>query len=485
MKIRDKTIFLVVQSGYGARYLLQSDVLKTLKSTGARIVILSPNGDEEHFRRELEDQNVFIEKIELDRTESYLRGSKLQRFLMLVRSFTLSTNQAPITSIEQRYKVFKDNFDNTWKSKLFSITLDLAIHMLRRSKFLRKSLIWLESRLFIGHFHRLLFEKYQPDMVVNTGLGYWYPDVFLMREGRFHKTIVTSVILSWDNTSTKGMAGAKPDYVITWTDVMKKELIEHHDIDPDSIYVGGVAHFDLYYKQKALLSKEELCEKFGLDPAARLLFLATKSPKSFPWNTDIAKITAEAIANNEFDFPCQLIVRLHPVHFLYKNGQSQFKKMLQEYDSLRSRYPFVFLSKPNMRSQHLAVDMPWDDMIELGSILKNADVLINMFSTVAIEASIFDLPIIHVGFEGDPSRRTKPRQSIKLDENEIHNQRVVHTGGVRIARNKEELAKLINRYVHNRSLEAEQRRVIKKQECGPFPGKAGRIIGEHLIRMLQ
>ena len=58
MEIRGKTIFLVVQSGYGARYLLKSDVLKTLKSTGVHIVILSSNTDEEHFRRDLEKHNV-------------------------------------------------------------------------------------------------------------------------------------------------------------------------------------------------------------------------------------------------------------------------------------------------------------------------------------------------------------------------------------------------------------------------------------------
>ena len=44
--------------------------------------------------------------------------------------------------------------------------------------------------------------------------------------------------MNWDNTTTKGMSGCKPDRAIAWNNIMKEELINHHDLN-EKHFVGG------------------------------------------------------------------------------------------------------------------------------------------------------------------------------------------------------------------------------------------------------
>lgn len=485
MTADQKTIFIVVHSGFGARYLLRTEILRTLEAAGVRTVILTPNADEAYFRQEFEAENVFVEKLEFERCRAYRYGSKIQPFLQAARQLAFNRGQE-VSSMKERHRIHRESFERqSLKGKLVFASMNLVVEALSRSRWLRRALIAAESRVFPGHFHRALFEKYRPDLVVTTSLGYWHPDDYVMREAQAHGAGVVPVILSWDNTSSKGMAGAHFDHAIAWTEIMKQELVDYHDADPARIFVGGIAHFDLYHHPGALMSRDALFEQLGLSPDRKLVLFATKSPNTYPWNPEIARLLAEAIASGRVAERCHLVVRLHPIHFRYREGELVFREDVEAYQALKAEFPFVHIDVPEILSETLSLDMPWSDMVRLGSLLRHADVLVNSFSTVAIEASIFDLPIIHIAFEGDPAKKTNPRHHIQQDEVEIHNQRVVQTGGVRLAHTPEALVEEINRYLADPSLEAGGRRQIVRQECGPNPGCAGVTIGEHLVRLLQ
>ena len=48
----------------------------------------------------------------------------------------------------------------------------------------------------------------------------------------------------------------------------------------------------------------------------------------------------------------------------------------------------------------------------------------------------------------------------------------------------DELYDAVNEYLDNPDLDAEGRVLIKENEAGPFPGKAGKTIGCHLLRLV-
>jgi len=479
-------IFLAVHQGFQARYLLRTDILTELKKRLERIVILTPNADEDYFKREFEKDNVVVERFEMEKCEAYLNGSKGQRFFILIRSFVLN-GKYDIKTVDDHYRLFlRENAPKTWRGRVRSRQIHVLVKLLRASKILRRLCLALENRLFVPDIHGALFAKYRPDMIVTTSLGNIGGgfDLFIMREAKRHGAKVVPIILSWDNTTGKGLGGVIPDHTIVWTEIMKDELVRYHDIPPGRITVGGIAHFDIYYKPEMFLSKERLFALLKLNPNRKLIFLATKSPTSYPWNADIVRLIAEAIRDGRIGPPAQLLVRLHPLHYVVKKSKArEHEYLFDEFTRLENDHPLVRIDRPEILSDRLTMDMPESEQVKLASILKHTDVLVNMFSTVNIEAAILDVPLVNVVFEGDPERRKKLRQSIDIDLHQTHNQRIVASGATRLCSTPEEMIAAINAYLKDRSLDKKKREALVEQEAGPHKGTAGKNIAAVLCAL--
>ena len=485
MEEKDKTIFMVVHQGFAARYLLRTDILKTIAESGIRIVVLSPNGRDEDFRTAFETESVCTEKFENEKCEAYLNSSRLQKIMRTIRLYTLNGRYNTQTA-DNYFRAFKERLARTGRPRSWKVAiLGVLIKILKRSKLLRKGFVAIEGLLFTPEFHKRLFQKYEPDMVVVTSLGNLDFDRHIMREARRHKAIVVSVILGMDNTSTKGYGGASPDYVVAWTENMKRELVELHDIDSNKIFVGGVAHFDYYFRDGSVWDKQTFCRRMGLDPQKKTILFGTKSPNTCPWSAEVVELVATAIRHEHFGFPCQMVVRLHPIHWRQKNGEFLFQEILEGYEQMREEYPFVFFNYPSFASKNINYDLSDDEFYVLKSLLTHSDVMINMFSTLSIEASIFQLPTINICFNGKQRDPNNPLQDLMFDFNESHNQRIIQTGGVKTAFSKEELLDYIRQYLKDPSLDHEGREKIRRTECEPFPGTAGAAIGQHVRRLMN
>ncbi|OVE76449.1 hypothetical protein BVX97_01015 [bacterium E08(2017)] len=482
---RVKTIFLVVPQGFAARYLLQTDIFPTLRDSGHRIVLLTP--EEAHKAlAESSPDNVSWEKLETEKAQAYIENKPGQRFLRQVRFYVLN-KKADLASIDDHYEVFLAENKNCGIGERLSImTSRLLINLLRSSAVLRKLLLAIEAKLYNPGFHEELFAKYKPELVVTTSFGNVGEsiDFFLIREAKTHGVKSVTVFLSWDNPTSKGMGGALPDNVITWTEVMKKEIISYHDFPADRISVGGVAHFDIYARKDQLPSRDEIFSKFGLDKKRKLLLFGTKSPVSYPWNPDIVRIIGSAIDEDKFIEPCQLLVRLHPLHYSGKMNNVAGQEIMRAYHQHEENYEHVHINQPDVRDSAMRHDMPKSEISDLAGILNSSDILVNMVSTLTIEAALLDVPIVNVSFEGDPKRKIHPRQNIDYDIRQCHNQRVIKTGGVSMARDEADLIESINRYLENPSLHAEERNIIREQECGPNKGSAGTTIANQIISLL-
>ena len=222
-------------------------------------------------------------------------------------------------------------------------------------------------------------------------------------------------------------------------------------------------------------------EKLGLSEDRKLIFLATKSPNSFPWNKNIIEIIASAIRENRLALPCQLLVRLHPIHFKRKNGNVIYGDILNGYSLIEGRNDIVFFDTPTILSQYMHFDMPGEEMIKVASLLMHSDILVNMFSTMMLEASILDVPIVNVAFYSHDTRLGERNLSATTYS---HIKRIIETGGVRVAESEDQLIQIINRYLLNPELDCTERAHIRTEECGPFPGSAGKRIGNHVLDLL-
>jgi len=480
-----KTVFLVVGQGYSIRYMLRTDILKMLRSKGLNVVILSPNGQDADFKASFEKHGVSTERLEVDQYQTYLNGSALQKLMRTIRQFTLNGDYDTQTA-DNYFQAFMQRARTTgrprpWKASL----LRPVIATLKSSGFLRKSFLGFEDRFFKPAFHKRLFEKYRPSLVVVTSLGNLDFDRYIMREACSYGAKVASVILGMDNTSTKGYAGSKAGHVVAWTENMKRELIELHDMSSENISVGGVAHFDYYFNKGSLWDKENFYSEMGLDPDKKTIFFATKSPNSCPWSTEVIELVAEAIKSNYFGVSCQLLVRPHPIHWRQQGGKFVFKDIIEGYKSLRTKYPFVVFNDPKFDSKNISYDLDQNEFFILKSTLTHSDLMINMFSTLNIEASIFDLPAINICYNGKNRDLKNPLHNLYFDLEETHNQRVISSGGVRTVYGEEEFLSAIAQYLKTPSLDSEGRYRLKMNECGVNQGVAGKAIADQLLSFLN
>jgi len=486
--MKKKTIFLYTSQGFAVRYLLSTDILRTLRESPAQVVILSHNGDEPIFRERFESKNVRVEKFKNEAYESYLAKKSLQRILISLRAYVLNGKYDTRTVDDFRaiYKIqrgwSKDNGYNGWVKGLI---WELISRIFKYSKVLRHLLIAFESRFFRPLFHGELFKKYSPDLVVVTSLcGFKYNE-FFAREAHYFGVPVCCVVLSWDNTSGMGMPGYNPDHVIAWSENMKKEIVELNDIDEKKIYVGGVAHFDPYYNREIILEKGELFKKFGLEPNKKTIFFATKSPKRFPWGPELVAEMAEAIQSGNIKHSPQILVRIHPLHYRTSNGNLVFKDIIYEYERTANTYPCVSLNTPETVSKKMDIDLADSETALVASVLKHSDVMLNMFSTMVLEASIFQLPSINLCIRDKCKVELgKSQQDIMVDYVQTHNQRLIQIEGVKTVFSMDELYDAINQYLDNPDLDAKKRELIKEEEAGPFRGRAGEMIGRHLLSLI-
>jgi hypothetical protein len=471
------TVFVAVGQGFASRYLLRTDILRGLLEANARVVVLAPNPDEEYLAQELRGHGVVLERL---RATEYARyaGGRLPQLLRNLRWYAMN-GAMDLHTVDVRYGVFRrQRRAGGLRRRAYNLAFDTGVALLRRSRALRRALLSLETALYTPSVHADLFARYRPSKLVVASVGVLQYDHLLMREARAHGVKVVSVVLSWDNTSTKGMPGASADAVVAWTDTMKEELVGYCDIPAPRVLVGGVAHFDQHFRREGLASRAELFQRFGLDPDRKLLFFALRSPNKYPWNPEIVERLARAIADERFVRPCQLLVRLHPLNFSVRDGRYRYENDTAAHMALRDRYPHVRYDVPETLSTRLPMDMPAEEMAKLTSILAHSDVLLSFFSTMMLEASIFDLPMVNVCLYTHNEHLAKDDFTV-VDF--PHIRRVAATKGMRSAFDEDELVRHVNTYLSDRTTDQEGRRRLREQECGPFPGASGRRIARMIL----
>jgi hypothetical protein len=470
-----KTLMLVINQGFSSRYLLRSNLFDILKNSGLRIVILSPAAKEESFTSEFSGENVFHELYEPKKYRD--KNSKIFQF------FT----QARYLSFNSKYynnctNFWVRNYFNSTKNvsiikKVFDLVLKSVIYILSRSRVCREIFIKIES-LITKEVYHLIFNKYQPDAILTTSMGVLPYDRFIMQEAKKNGAKTVSLVLSWDNTTTKGIPGASLDYAVVWTKTMREEIINYHDLSPEKVFIGGVVQYDEYFKNTNLLTKNSLFKQLNLSKEKKTIFYCLESPTSYEHNPEVLQMLGEIIQSKTISTPCQLVVRPHPIYFRTDNGIKVYENDLIKLKEIKEKYPFIIFDYPDVLNNSISHDMPVSEIYKLGALLNFSDVVLSFYSSMNIEASIFNTPIINIEIF---DRNNIPNNIVA---NHTHNKRILSTGGVKSVRSSDELVASLNEYLLDPSKDAIGRKKIVDQETGPNKGCSADKIGNHIVSLL-
>lgn len=484
-----KTIFFPLWRGYSIRLLLKSESVSYLLEKGVRIVVLVPDAKEAGFWDDLKRDNVIVESLRFDELSKVFRTKGYSR-LRLLRYLTYGLKLFQPQGTNKYHKIILwEKRPKSWTPRgLLKFSKDFIVYegikvasqILSLSKTLRQWVVKLEGELYSPRFHQELYEKYKPSLVVVPSTGYGV-DPLIMREAQHFGAKVVSVIQSWDNPSSKGYGGCNTDYTVVWNDVNRREMIQMHDLSPERVFTMGVPHWDAYFgPEMESLERSAFFERYGLDPSKKTILFATSSPSLYHHNFKVAADILEKIQAGAYGTDCQLLMRVHPTYFMFERDGSPTKAYLSSQENmseLKKKFGnLVSFGIPKVKTNAKVWDIDQGDQMLLAEMLKFADVLVNVYSTMMIEASLFDLPIVNIAY--GTYRGTKMPMSL-YDEYE-HIKPVNATGGVVNAYEAPAFHMAVRKYLADRALDREGRKRLADLMVPVNRGTAGRALGQFL-----
>lgn len=477
-----KTIFLVVPRGPASRFMLQTDVLPTLQAAGVRVVALTPEAAIPQLSPRADPQALVIERLntpDSPRAGKYM--SLVRSVVRVMRDASLNGRRSP--GFAGRYNRIRAAYRGSWPSFLSWAVHLTVTQVLWRSRGLRRACSRLELALSDHTEHSEIFDRYEPDLVVGTGLGYFPHDEALYQEAAKRGIPVAALVSGWDNPSTKGYRAVDLDLVVAWSEQMKSAVTRLHDIPAARVVVAGVPHWDAYMVEDALPDWAALCTTLDLDPGKRLILYAAFAPSATnpkPFER-IASALASAAGDGALGGDVQLVIRLHP-----KFTGPEHEQARHPYEQL-TEHPGVHINYPAMpRGGPLRQEPTREDGQVLGALLKHCDVLVNVYSTTTLEGFLLDRPVVMAAPAGGfGSYQASSVSDPRLWDEFVHLAPLVAGGASQIASSPEELVDHVRSYLAHPEMHRQQRLEIARLECGPTDGHAGERTAAALLEAIQ
>ncbi len=312
----------------------------------------------------------------------------------------------------------------------------------------------------------------KPSVLVVTGaFQFEQPAIFAAAKKLGIPTL--AYIPSWDNITTKNRMVFKYDGYLVWSEQIKKELHEFYPATRNlPVYVVGAPQFDIFFQKRFHQTRAEFCLEQNLDPELPLIVYAIGSPNFLKEHYGALEM-AKKIAQNEFG-KIQMLVRPHPIH---DNAQ-----LHNAFDKFA---PQVQLQQTHNAGKQVAERSQDERQIrEWINTFRHADLVINLSSTVTIDAAIFDKPIINLDFDPQPGQTD---QALIYDINHRwnHFKPVAESGGVWLIKNFDELTVAVKSYLQNSSLHRAQRKQIVRYVCEYIDGRCAERMAQAIVEFTE
>jgi hypothetical protein len=472
-----KCIFISADHGLAIVYFLQSEVVETILEGGVEVVVLTDDGLVQKLEHRFGRPGLIIEGLRLPQARAYFQQHHPSQQWWLDFFRRASASRRMNLETVNNYVNWVESEASPARRRIFPLVKG-AVQTLRRSQAGRRALVRRQRRFTPGLYGDL-FDRYQPDLVVASTPG-WRMDRYLLREAACRKVNTAAIVLGWDNPSSHGLPGAPVNWISCWSEAQKQELIDGSDWLPERVNIGGIPSYDGYFCKRWLMPKEDYYRLHGLDPERKLLSYACSFVTYSP-NIQNIEALAHLVASEGLAAPCQLLVRLHPNHFTNVKRWANEREQIRE---LVAKTPHAHLVEPVPLGGELGY-YSGEDMPEKASMMAYSDVFLTVYSTMVVEASIHETPIVSAVIDsptGWPGEYTLPLSQI--GDWPTHS-RFRRSGACREARNDEQLRQEINAYLADPGRDLQAQQTFVEQECTYTDGKAGQRTGAYLLDLAR
>lgn len=440
--------------------LLRSRISERLLEAGTHLIVVAPNAKEPYFRQEFDHPQITL-------CESPGKYSRVESYLINLRQYFLM-NPSLGGTLNHKNEAFRRN--SPWFAR-FARAVNLVVG---RIGLLRRAYMKAEEKIFSGRDHDALLTAQKPDLVVTGTPGYNRDDIHLIRAAKRHRIPTATVMLSWDNLTSKGYMGAVPDQLLVWSDLMAEEAVHYHNYPSERITWVGAAQFDHYANFAQSFDRLAWRRAHGIADDAALLMYGTINPALVPHESNIVRGIVEQIRAGKFDKPIHLWIRLHP-----QVVQGYYAENLSDYTNLAS--PTITVEKPPVHESKLSWDLPKEDATHLASLLAASDIVITPNSTLSIDAACLDRPILNIAHDG-PGLDAQ-EMSTKRFMSYTHYAKILEMGGISVSMQPDDIPDLVNRYFMDPELNQAGRRRILAQQFNHFDGISGHRTADELLSL--
>jgi hypothetical protein len=476
-----RRVFITADHGLSVVYFLQSDVVSTLLESGVEVVLLTDDDLVERIASRFARPGLVVEGLRIKQAEYYYRHEHhdTQWWLSFLRRAGGSRriNTEAMDAYIRQVKVEQ----RSPRRRTMYISMRGMVDVLRNSSAARKALVQIQKRFTPGLYKDLL-DRYKPDMVIANTPG-WRIDRYIMREAAACGIPNAAAIVGWDNPSSYAIAGAPTQHVTCWSEKQKEELVLGSDWQPEDVNISGIPTYDGYIRRQWLVPREDYFKCHQLDPERKLISYAC-SFETFSPNIQNIEALARMIADNRFASPAQLLVRLHPNHFMrdWPYIVAERERIFQ----LEKELPHVHVVAPQSLGGTLGY-YSGEDMDEKSSMMAYSDVFVTVYSTMVVETTIHGRPVVSACIDAPGGGWNIPGKfSLALSEigNWPTHQRFREAGAGRVALDDASLFDAVNAYLQDDTLDEDKRRAFVQQEITYTDGSAGKRTGEYLLSLL-
>ncbi len=321
-----------------------------------------------------------------------------------------------------------------------------------------------------------IFDHFKPNLVVTTTTGLDQFDIPILRQAKKRGIPTLTYVESWDNIykmERRKEEMVKVDTILVWNQINKKHVKRAFGYKNSQVHCVGSPRLDYFQHKDKLPSREKLCRYLGVDPAKKLIHIATVELYDISY---IVKTLAKARDQGKISKPIEIYCSVHP------GGDIKKHKWYAEKYQIKLRYSFG--RKDNSPHPLFRYNPSLEDMYMLTSLWIHSDLLINFSSTAAIESMLGDTPTINVMF-GKPFDFFTWRKSAVVKDFKEHYKDIISESGTTVVRNKKQLLYAVNQYLKNPKLNRKGRKKTCQKMLTYLDGKCRERVFQQIIRALE
>ena len=399
-------------------------------------------------QNKFDDLDLIIEKIPVIK-EDFIKKIILNIRLIQSNSFE-DINSIKYEELKKRKAFVFTNFI----LKPFSLNaLDLLIDLLLKVGPISKT--WRE-----------IFQKYTPDFLFLSTPGQKSFDLEPLQLANNKKIISFSAIYSLDNLTAKGLLFTNTNYLSVWSDQMKEDAVKLHGYDCKNVFVDGAAITDNFYhfqKSNTNEQRNNFLKSIGLKTHNKFITIAT-IPEYY-WGQNHIALANDILKINP---DINILIKPHPLD-------------LTNYSSLASSRVIIdpfhggFNATPDNKEAVVEFwKAPINHIENLSNIMMYTELVVNVASSIAIDASIFGTPGINIAFDYDDTNQILPAKDLYKY---THYKRIIETRGTYFAYDLNMLEDFIKLILTGKDLISSDRSKMSKIVYGKYDGNSiNRII---------